>query len=294
MRRPPISRASLAAVLVSTLLATAGNAQPTDPFQLNAVQQAYLDQVLSSWEIESGKVTTFNCPFTRWDYNAFGPARDIAFSVDEGQVSYQQPDKGSFRITQISRWVPKPVAPGQAPPQGAPQGQHVVQPDAIGEHWVCDGRSVFEFKHDQKVLRVQPIPPALQGKAIVDGPLPFLFGAKAEKLKQKYRMFIKEPPPSPEIIQIVAQPRTQELAANYRGVELQLDKRRMLPVGMQVWQPDGSRSVYLFDLERASVNARRDRLWGAIFQSPRTPRGWKRVDEPLPTRQAAAPAQPAR
>ncbi|MEM1305877.1 MAG: hypothetical protein AAGG46_13325, partial [Planctomycetota bacterium] len=70
--------------------------------------------------------------------------------------------------------------------------------------------------------------------------------------------------------------------------------RRMLPVGMQVWQPDGSRSVYLFDLERASVNARRDRLWGAIFQSPRTPRGWKRVDEPLPTRQAAAPAQPAR
>lgn len=289
MKRPPLLAAGLFAAVLC--LATAATAQHADPFVLNPVQQAQLDQVLKTWETESAKVTTFSCPFTRWDYNAFSPAANIAFSIDEGQVSYQQPDKGSFRITKISRWTPQPIAPGQTPPAG-PQGAHVPQPEAIGEHWVCDGRSVYQFKHDQKELHVEPIPPEMQGKAIVDGPLPFLFGAKAQTLKQKYDMFVKEPAPSPGVVQIVARPRNQQAAAQFRGVEVQLDKQRMLPIGMQLWAPDGSRAVYLFHLEQASVNARLGRLWAALFQAPRTPRGWKRVDMPL--RQAIAPAAPQR
>ena len=59
------------------------------------------------------------------------------------------------------------------------QGDWIVKKDAIGEHWVCDGQNVYEYRHDQKQLVVRPIPPAMQGKAIVDGPLPFLFGAEA-------------------------------------------------------------------------------------------------------------------
>ena len=74
------------------------------------------------------------------------------------------------------------MPPGQQPPQPA-KGDWVKQTDAIGEHWVCDGKSVFEYRHDQKQLVERPIPPQLQGKAIVDGPLPFLFGAEAAKLK---------------------------------------------------------------------------------------------------------------
>ena len=37
------------------------------------------------------------------------------------------------------------------------------------------------------------MPPELQGKAIVDGPLPFLFGADAQKLKQRYYLRIITP-----------------------------------------------------------------------------------------------------
>ena len=75
-------------------------------------------------------------------------------------------------------------AAGQAPPAQA-QGNWVKQENAIGEHWVCDGTSIYEYRTEQKQLVERPIPKEMQGKAIVDGPLPFLFGAEAAKLKQR-------------------------------------------------------------------------------------------------------------
>ena len=47
---------------------------------------------------------------------------------------------------------------------------------------------VYQYRPDLKQLVEHPIPPQLQGQAIVDGPLPFLFGADAAKLKQRYWM----------------------------------------------------------------------------------------------------------
>src|SRR5688572_16441578 len=43
-------------------------------FQLNQLQQAFLNQVLDAWQLESGKIVTFKCSFQRWEYDvAFGP-----------------------------------------------------------------------------------------------------------------------------------------------------------------------------------------------------------------------------
>src|SRR5262245_23311876 len=83
-------------------LAAGQQQQPPVPegFQLNAVQQGYLDQVLSSWQNESAKVTIFQCPFERWEYNAaFGPGGGLPLHKNKGELSYQKPDKGSFQIT---------------------------------------------------------------------------------------------------------------------------------------------------------------------------------------------------
>src|SRR5262245_33846380 len=44
------------------------------PFQLNSLEQAALDQVLSAWETSSNRINTFRCDFERYEYNAaFGP-----------------------------------------------------------------------------------------------------------------------------------------------------------------------------------------------------------------------------
>jgi len=267
--------------------------QPPPGFQLNQLQQAQLDLVLDTWQRESGKINTFKCSFERWDYNvAFGPAPDIPLNKDKGELSFGKPDKGSFQITEINTWQATPVQPGQQPPPGQVPGNWVPQPNAVGEHWVCNGKSIFEYRHDQKQLVERPIPPNLQGKAIVDGPLPFLFGAEAAKLKARYWMRV-DPSPDPNQIWLVAEPKHQAQAADFKRVRVILDRERLLPTHMQVELPNGSRHMYVFDIANASINSPLQRLQ-ALFQIPRLPAGWKRIVEEMPVNQAAQPAPPPR
>jgi TIGR03009 family protein len=257
-------------------------------FQLNQIQQAYLDQVLDAWEKRSAQINTFSCPFERWDFNAFKPAPNLPYSKDPGVLSYQRPDKGSFQISEVRSWVETPQPPGY---NGPKKGEWQPNPNAVGEHWVCDGTSIYEYRANQKQLVVTPIPPELRGKAIVDGPLPFLFGAEAAKLKARYWMRIHEQPNTSEIW-VVAVPKFQADAANFQRVTLILDREKLLPRAMQVAQPGGTHVDYLFHFDSAKINGTIDQLFQALFQAPRTPWGWQRVDQPLPTAQQSPPAQP--
>lgn len=252
--------------------------QPFVPqgYKLNTIEQTFLNQVLDQWEQQSGQIQTFSCEFTRLVYDpVFGPGDDNYKNEEKGELSYQQPDKGSFQIKEVKAWDAK-------------QQQHLLNPHIIGEHWVCDGKSVFEYKTEQKMLVERPIPPEMQGKSIVDGPLPFLFGAEAEKLKKRYWMRIDHRSAENQI-RIVARPKLKADAANYREVELMLDKGRMLPIAMQVHNLDNSRTVYTFDMDGAQINSRMTQLWNQLFQSPRTPFGWTRQVEQPPAQQMAQP-----
>jgi TIGR03009 family protein len=260
-------------------------------FELNALEQARLDQVLDAWQAESGKINTFKCSFQRWEYDvAFGPGQNIPHNKDKGELSYHRPDKGSFQITEMRTFQSKPAGPGQGPAAPA-EADWVEQANAVGEHWVCDGKSVYEYRHDQKQLVERPIPPQLQGQAIADGPLPFLFGADAAKLKQRYWIRIQQE--DADKIWLVARPRFQEQAADFTEVEVMLDRQRLLPKAMQVHMPNGNRHLYWFDIANASVNSRLARLQ-ALFERPRVPAGWKRVVENIPLQQAAQPVESPR
>ncbi len=270
--------------------------QPVAPrvppqFRLNQLEQAYLDQVLNTWQQQSDKILTFKCPFQRWEYNAaFGPGPNIPLNKDKGELSYQKPDKGSFQITEINTWQAQPTPPGEAPPAEV-KGDWATQPDAVGEHWVCDGKAVYEYRPEQKQLVERPIPKEMQGKSIVDGPLPFLFGADPAKLKARYWMRILQQPNAEEIW-LQSMPKFQADAANYAEVEVILDRQQLLPKAMQVHLPSGNRHVYIFNLADATVNGHFDRL-RSLFQRPMTPLGWKRVVEEGPSDAPAEPKQQA-
>lgn len=275
----------------STPLPPANAQAPVGPpagFQLNQIQQAYLDQVLDAWEKRSAQINSFSCPFERWDFNAFKPAANLPFSKEKGTLSYHKPDRGSFQITEVRQWTLLPQQPGA---QGPPQGNWQVNSTAVGEHWVCDGKSVYEYRQNQKQLVVTPIPPELQGKAIVDGPLPFLFGAEAAKLKARYWMRIHEQPKTEEIW-VVAEPIFQADAANFQRVTLILDREQLLPRAMQVTQPGGTHVDYIFDFANAKINGTIDQWFQALFKAPSTPWGWQRVDQPMPTAQQQPAVQP--
>ncbi|HEX5472513.1 MAG TPA: hypothetical protein VFW73_11530 [Lacipirellulaceae bacterium] len=270
-------------------------AQVPKDFQLNVLQQGELDQVLYAWQKASGQIITFQCDFQRWEYNvAFGPQnRDLPLNKNKGTLSYQKPDKGSFEITEINTFQLKPAAPGAQP--GVQQGDWVKQPDAIGDHWVCDGTAVYQYRPDLKQLVEHPIPPQFQGQGIVDGPLPFLFGADAAKLKQRYWMRIDhEPGQDPNQIWLRAQPKFREQAADFKEVDVVLDRNKLLPLFMKVELPNGSHDVYIFDIEHADVNGLFNRVKAALFSRPSIPHGWKLVVQDMPLQQAAQPVQPPR
>ncbi len=268
-------------------------------FQLNQLQQAALDAVLNSWQQQSAKISTFSCSFQRWEYDVvFGPSakdKEIPLYKNLGELSYNKPDKGSFEITETNKWQEEPTPPGQ-PPTAEKKGTWVKQADAIGDHWVCDGKSVYQYRPDlnPKQLVEHPIPPQLQGQAIADGPLPFLFGAESDKLKQRYWMRLDpQQNQDPKQIWINALPKFQEQAADFTEVDVILDANAMLPLYMRVWMPNRSHHVYIFDIKNASINAPLARLQG-LFQRPSVPFGWKRVVQNMPLQQAAKPVQPAR
>jgi hypothetical protein len=128
----------------------------------------------------------------------------------------------------------------------------------------------------------------LQGQAIVDGPLPFLFGADANKLKARYWMRVEQQPNQAQVW-LVALPKFQAQAADFRAVEVILDRQRLLPTHMQVHLPNGDRHMYTFNIAGATINSPLQKLQ-VFFQLPRLPVGWKRIVEQMPVEQAAQPA----
>ncbi|MEN1681225.1 MAG: hypothetical protein AAGJ46_16680, partial [Planctomycetota bacterium] len=172
-------RPLFAVALLATAAALAPAQQPpaitqaaANPFKLTPVEQQFVDQVLQQWEQSSAQIKTFRCPFTRFTYNQFSPHPRIHFSEEQGEVSYQKPDKGSFKITEVKQWKAQPVAPGTPQPTGqSPKGSHAkVDPErdgVVGEHWVSDGKQIYEYRKHERVLKVSPIPPEMQGERIV-------------------------------------------------------------------------------------------------------------------------------
>jgi TIGR03009 family protein len=265
---------------------------PAPPFVLDKLQLDEVYQQLKFWQAASDKVKTFKSDFTRLEYDkVWNDGSERPMIVSTGVLSYSKPDRGSFEIQKIRRWTK--TDPNNAAPE-AP-GDYVEQDAEIGEHWVCDGKAVYEYDQRNKQLRETVIPVALRGANIVDGPLPFLFGAQADKLMERYWIRVKQSDAAQIFLE--AYPRRQSDAVNYERVEVILDRKTMQPTAIQVYLPGGQqRHVYTF--AEPSINGTMDAVFGSLFKAPLTPIGWKRVrvDEtelpPATPPQSASTADP--
>jgi TIGR03009 family protein len=255
-------------------------------FPLAPEQQQWVDQILRYWEQESSKVRTFECKFQRWEYDpVFGPKVE-AKTFAEGVIKYAQPDKGLYRIEKLSSFAP-PASPGEKP-------QYIEQDKTFGEHWVCDGKQVFAFNAQLKQLVVTALPPDMQGKAIVDGPLPFLFGAKAETIKARYWIRVL-PKTGNGKFWLEAVPKGRQDAQNFKMIHFVIDEKTFLPEMLQLFAPNydertnTSRTTHVFtEVKTQDSNALQQLLLRGIraidifhreFYEPKLPFGWKRVVE---------------
>ncbi len=250
---------------------------PKAPFQLNPQEQQRMNQLLAVWERESDKVKLFRCQFTRWDYDfTFGPKKNgFLMSERHGEIVYRAPDNGTFKENDMRSF-------------DSATGKYTESTAGL-EHWVCDGKAIYQFQPKTKTLEITELPPEMRGKAITDGPLPFLFGAKAETLRQRY--WIRETTPQAEVgrqVWLEAWPKHAQQAANFQRVEVILGEKDFLPTGMQVYTPNGKdRTAYLF--EERKINDKIGDILNGYFLPPRTPLGWKKVVNPISPPSAQTP-----
>ncbi len=254
---------------------------PAQPPVLSPQQQAALDQLLAAWEARNAAVRTWSCTFHKWEYNAWSPADAggdrLAFAESTGELKYASPDKGLFRVRESKQWNPE-------------TRRYEIRSGEAGEHWVCNGESIYEFRHTDRQLRETKLPPEMRGKAISDGPLPFVFGARADTLRKRYWMRIITPPEVRDQVWLEALPRYQADAANFSKVELILQARDLMPFAIQIYKPGGQdRDVYQFDPRTSLIDKGLDML--RDFAKPTTPFGYKYVLEDL---QAQAGPPPPR
>ncbi len=249
------------------------------PTPLSPEQQAALDQLLAAWETRNAAVRTWACTFRKWEYNAWSPAdangERLAFAESTGELKYAAPDKGLFRVKETKQWSPE-------------ARRYETRGGDTGEHWVCNGESIYEFRHSERQLRETKLPAEMRGKAISDGPLPFVFGAKADTLKKRYWMRIVTPPDVRDQIWLESLPKFQADAANFSKVELILQARDLMPFAIQIYKPAGQdRDVYQFDPRTNLIDRGLDMI--RDFAKPMTPFGYKYVFEDLQAQPAGPP-----
>jgi len=256
--------------------AAPAEAAPRPPFQLSPHEEAQVERVLNLWEQQSREIKTFDCRFKRWIYDVvFGPPNQAKY-IELGVIKYAAPDRGLFRVETTEK-----------------DGKEVPIDDSRAEHWICDGKSVFEFAPAKKQLIEHKLPPELQGKAIADTPLPFIFGAEAEKLKQRYFIRLITPPDVKDQIWLEAYPRFQRDAANFQRAQFIITIQGMLPYALRLVQPNG-KDYTVYQFYDIVVNDPLQLFRGNPFR-PFTPLGWKKiVEEPPATQTGGASNLPRR
>ncbi|MDG2467666.1 MAG: hypothetical protein P8M80_00170 [Pirellulaceae bacterium] len=271
----------------------AANQMLPRPFpELSEAHIQYLNQLLDYWEKNSDKIKRYHCRFTNWTYNSMQvPMADpksnhvFAQTISVGTVKFASPDKGLFHAEKVWAFDRELYANQKDPFKESPE---------LRQRWHCDGKAVYEFLYTRKELVETPIPEEMRGERIVDGPLPFLFGAKSADLKSRYWMRVITPKERGEKGEywLEAFPKYRADAANFQKVEIVLEKTDFLPAVLTLFAPEHDlvngktivKQTIKFD-KRKIWESENSTAFGSLFDEllhpPKTPFSWKRVNTQL-------------
>ncbi len=193
------------------------------------------EQILKRWSDESSKIKKLKGGHLQYEY-------DTVFKIEkrtEGVLYFEAPDKGRIDMK------PPASLKGQVSSKKDKAGKPYQLMGGDLQRWVCDGKTVMRINDKEKTYEKVPIPPEAQGKNMMDGPLPFLFGMPPEKLKRRY--LLKLQVNTDKQIMIAAKPRTAQDAQNYKEAKIILNPKTYLPSAIQLINPTGnSETVYVF------------------------------------------------
>jgi len=258
------------------------------PFpELDEQHSAYVRQLLDYWESSTQQVERFRCKFNRWDYDpVFGPAADPttgemrAAAICSGEIKFEVADKALVEIT--GKWIFTPAS-ADGPEQYKEAGQEML------ERYITDGRYAFEFDFTSKRVLKRELPPELAGTTIADGPIPFIFGAKAEKMMARYWIRVVTPEDAAQSGQywLEAYPKFASDAGNYSRVRVVLGGEDFLPIAMEIFDPrwdpvtNPKTQSYEFTERKKNESSSLFFIQRRPFYEPAIPSDWQLVPIPL-------------
>lgn len=188
-----------------------------------------LQKILEEWEKKSALVKSIHGKHTRVVYN-------LVFEVEkhaEGKFYLQTPDKGRIDLVGL------PPKKGDVSTRIGKSGKPFRLEADRAEKWICDGIEIKVVNDEEKNYESTELPKHLRGTNIVNGPLPFLFGMKAEETKRRYKLELI-PTKNPEVHTLRIEPRLRNDADNYKTAFIRLEKTRFLPTGVILIDPTGN------------------------------------------------------
>jgi len=254
---------------------------PAPPETLSPEEQRRLDDVLQAWGRRSQSITRYGCTFKRWQYDpVFGP-RNTFKTYSEGVIKYAAPDKGVFRVEKHLDGTAE-AKPGDEP-------NFVLRQDGL-EHWICDGRWLYELDSHQQRITQRELPAQVRAPAAATVGVPFLLGAPVEIVRQRYWLRLL---PVPDRVHgqywLEAVPRIRQDAVRYQRLQVIIDQGDFLPAGLVIFdrnfdsQRNPARTTFTFE----NVQVNWDDAEGTFdreFGEPNVPDGWKKVVESLTRR----------
>ena len=203
-----------------------------------------LEQVLREWYDKTKSIERLQGTHTRWMYER----TFFSGSVARGNFYYESPDKGRIDIK------PAETEDADSSQDGVQirdtTGNIYTYKECPSQSWICDGKRIVEVNHEERTFEAMPIPPAQQGKNIMDGPLPFLFGMPPEKAKARYDMKIDQNPEltNDNTVCLIVKPRLKQDASNWGEAQVILYRKSFLPYAVKLISQNGiSSTVYIFD-----------------------------------------------
>jgi TIGR03009 family protein len=253
------------------------------PFTLSDAEAKQLDAMLLAWQQKSQAIKYLEGDFQKWKFDIAAAPANQHSTWSRGTVKYMSPDRGLFKEDDIQFY------------SGADaEGKAIYKGDQrrFGEWWVCTGTDLIFMNREDKICRIEQLPPGMQGQQLFDSPLPFVFNLDAEKLKQRFWIRAIVPPDQrSDRYWIEAWPKTQKDAQLYKLVQVVLGSSDFLPQALIIYPPNfdaqkaPNRDIYEFvNVKVNHINALQAAT-AALFQqqfiNPKPPAAdWKIIREP--------------
>jgi len=202
-----------------------------------------LEKVLRDWETKSAQVKSLTGNHVRTVYN-------LVFEEEKrssGKFYLKNPDMGRIDLVGTNpKRGEKSLRIGKSGEPFRLQADHA-------EKWICTGQEIVAINDEDKTFEVMPLPKEAQGENIVNTPLPFLFGMKAEEAKRRYRIRMEKN--TKDSVMLIIFPRLAADQQNYVEAWVMLEKTNYLPTAVKMFDPTGKmETVYKF--ESVKVNDR--------------------------------------